>query len=204
MTGFTDLPNIAVQSGGRPRGSTITALRDNAISIAECDPTAPTNQATWHPYNRIAPGSTNIGRIYNFPTDGALSTVVTPDYQDGYEYRIKLIGLSPNLAGDLQIENFRETDAAYNPIHTLNVTLSAANAYTGTIELLDVRQPWRVHSFSAKIGVQVGSNSAIAATTFDRMDQFVTAQPILRSRISFLGSSIDAGQILLERRRAYY
>jgi len=35
MTTWTDLPNAAVQPGGRPRGSTITALRDNPIAIAE-------------------------------------------------------------------------------------------------------------------------------------------------------------------------
>lgn len=41
MTAFTSLPNGAVQPGGRPRGSTITALRDNPIAMFEGDATAP-------------------------------------------------------------------------------------------------------------------------------------------------------------------
>jgi hypothetical protein len=41
VTTFTVLPNAAVQAGGRPRGSTVTALRDNPIAIAEKDPSVP-------------------------------------------------------------------------------------------------------------------------------------------------------------------
>ena len=40
MTTFTVVPNTAVQPGGRPRGSTITALRDNLLAALEGDPTA--------------------------------------------------------------------------------------------------------------------------------------------------------------------
>ena len=40
MTTFTSLPNTAVQPGGRPRGSTMTALRDNLPAAFEGDATA--------------------------------------------------------------------------------------------------------------------------------------------------------------------
>ena len=35
MTDWTDLPNAAVAAGGLPSGETVTALRDNPVSIAE-------------------------------------------------------------------------------------------------------------------------------------------------------------------------
>lgn len=35
MPAYTNIPNSAVQPGGRPRGSTVTALRDNPLAIAE-------------------------------------------------------------------------------------------------------------------------------------------------------------------------
>jgi hypothetical protein len=41
MTDYTDLPNASVAQGGLAAGTTVTALRDNPLSIAEGDPTAP-------------------------------------------------------------------------------------------------------------------------------------------------------------------
>lgn len=35
MTTWTTIPNAAVAAGGRPRGSVVTALRDNPVAIAE-------------------------------------------------------------------------------------------------------------------------------------------------------------------------
>lgn len=35
MTTWTSIPNAAVAAGGRPRGSVVTALRDNPIALAE-------------------------------------------------------------------------------------------------------------------------------------------------------------------------
>lgn len=40
MTTHTTIPTAAVAAGGRPRGSLITALRDNLYAIIEGDPTA--------------------------------------------------------------------------------------------------------------------------------------------------------------------
>lgn len=178
--------------------------RDNALAIAECDLTAVTNQAAWHPYNRITAGSTNIGRIYNFGTDGVVASVVTPDYADGFEYRIRLVGLSHNngTTTDLQIENFRETDAAYNPVHTFGVTGTAASVWTGDVELPDVRQSLRVHCFRTRLAIHA-TNAANAATLGERADLFTTGQKILKSRISWAAGSIDAGQIFLDRRAVY-
>ena len=40
MTTYTTIPNAAVAAGGRPRGSLMTALRDNLRAGFEGDPTA--------------------------------------------------------------------------------------------------------------------------------------------------------------------
>jgi hypothetical protein len=204
MTTATVISNALVAVGAKPFATTIQALRDNPIAISECDVSAWTNRPAWHPYNRIAAGSTASGRIYNFGTDGALANVVTPDYEDGFEYRIRLVGVSPTGTGvDLQIENYRETDTAYNAAHFLIASPSGANLIGGDIELLDVRQSLRVHVFRARTAI-ASTNSAIASTTADRADLFTTSQKILRSRISFtLSTTIDAGQIFLDRRAVY-
>lgn len=205
MTVFTTIADALVAVGAKPFATTIQALRDNLLAGLECDPTAPTNQAAWHPYNRITAGSTNVGRIYNFGTDGVLASVVTPDYQDGFEYRIRVVGLSHNAgsAAQLQIENFRETDAAYNPSHSSGLNLiSSSGVLTASVELLTVRQSLRVHTFRIVGGVYA-SNSAVAATVDDRADLFTTGQKILKSRISFTTGSIDAGAIFLDRRAVY-
>lgn len=176
---------------------------DNPIAIGECDTTAPTNQAAWHGYNRIAAGSTGTGRIYNFGTDGAVANVVTPDYVDGYEYRIKIVGVQPaSASGTLQIENYRETDGVYSPVHTF-LSVASTQFINGVVELLDVRHSTRTHVFRATTNI-ITTNSVAAATTYDRVDFFSTTQKILRSRISIAGPlNINAGAIYLER-RAYY
>jgi hypothetical protein len=180
------------------------AWTGNTLAIAECDLSAPTNQAAWHPYNRIAAGSSNVGRIYNFGTDGVVASVVTPDYADGFEYRIRVVALSHNngTTVDLQIENFRETDTAYNPAHAFNDTGNNTSFWTGDVELLDVRQISRAHHFRTRLAI-LTSNAAAAANVGERVDLFTTAQPILKSRISFAVGSIDAGQIFLDRRAVY-
>ena len=45
MTDWTTLPNAAVGVGGLPSGTTVTALRDNPVAIAEGAPGAPRVQA---------------------------------------------------------------------------------------------------------------------------------------------------------------
>jgi hypothetical protein len=203
MTTATVISNALVAVGAKPFATTIQALRDNPIAISECDPSAWPNRPAWHPYNRIAAGSTAGGRIYNFGTDGAVANVVTPDYEDGFEYRIRIVGVSPTATGvDLRIENYRETDAAYNAAHVLISSATLADLVTGDIELLDVRQGLRVHVFRARTAA-ASTNSAIAATTADRADLFTTGQKILRSRIAFAGTTFDAGQIYLDRRAVY-
>jgi hypothetical protein len=203
MTAYTTIANALVAVGAKPFATTIQALRDNILAGLECDATAPTNHAAWHPYNRFAAGSTNTGRIYNFGTDGAVSTVITPDYVDGYEYRIRFNGVQPGAtAVDLQIENYRETDATYSAAHALGGSFAAAALVSGYIELPSVRISQRTHVFRAYFQRE-GANAAVAAVTADRADQFTTAQPILRSRVRFVGTTFQAGQIFLERRRVY-
>ena len=71
MTAYTSLPNSAVQPGGRPRGSTITALRDNLPAAFEGDATA------------VAAGVV--------VRDAALSTVVTIAGRDWVANRMALL-----------------------------------------------------------------------------------------------------------------
>ena len=57
MADWTNLPNLAVGVGGLPSGTTVTALRDNPVAIAEGAPGAPRVAGSARAYNLIATAS---------------------------------------------------------------------------------------------------------------------------------------------------
>jgi hypothetical protein len=204
VTTFTDLPNAAVQTGGRPRGSTITALRDNPIAIAEGDLTAPVNQAAWHPFNRTT-GGVQPGVFYAFSTDGAVANVQTPVLEDGYEYRILFRELGGTSAGtDPRIELRRQSTGTYQGVGTL-VSANATDIVSGEIYLSTVRRSIRMHPISGYLRVTAaGFGAAIQPmTAVNLMQEIASGDQIDRVRISLAAGNTDSGILILERRRLY-
>jgi hypothetical protein len=205
VTTFTDLPNAAVQTGGRPRGSTITALRDNPIAIAECDDTAMPNRAAWHPFNRDLPNETGaVGRIYNFGTDGAVANVETPVFEDGFEYRIRVTEITPVSGTTLRIELRRQATGVYQGLGTLINLVSATDVVSGEVILPTVRRSLRMHFITGYLrSTLAGFGVAIQTATAVNLAQEITvADQIDRARLSFT-SNMTGGAIFLERRRVY-
>jgi hypothetical protein len=178
--------------------------RDNPLAVAEASSAAPVNQGNWHPYNKVTNGDANTGRFYDFATDGALASDVTPDFVDGYEYLVIGRDVSHNngVAANFQIEAFRETNAAYNPIQS--ITGAAATIRLNfRLYLPTVRQSINLHPFEFTHSIETTAlaNSVIAWNFTSSGNQFSTAQKVLRARFSWSGGSIDAGQMFLYRRK---
>ena len=208
MTTYTTLPNAAVQTGGVPRGSTITALRDNIAAGLECDPTAPVNRAAWHPLNKLVGTDANTGIFYDFAVNGALTSVETPVFEDGYEYRIRVQAVSPTTGtgGNLQIELRRQSTGTYAGAGALIAGVSGTHIVFGEIILPTVRRSLRNHFITGymQISPATPSDSILTSTPINLVQELSANSLIDRARIGWSSATqIDAGVMALERRRLY-
>ena len=64
----------------------------NPVAIAQAAPDAPIVVSAWHPYNANSVGDGD-GVIYNFATMGAVTSITTPDFVDGWHYRLMAVDL---------------------------------------------------------------------------------------------------------------
>lgn len=200
MTTWTSISNAAVAVGGIPSSSTVTALRDNPAALAEGAAGAPVMVSGWHPVDKVTIGDGKTGRIYDFATNGVVADIVTPDFEDGYEYRILAVGLSHNSGTNqaLRLELFKATDASYATAFTLtsisgNTGLARASF---DAEILMPRLSKNAH-FVRYAAFTTSIESGAAGGFTD------SAQKIGKARLIFAAGSIDAGEVYLFRRREY-
>lgn len=199
MTTWTNISNASVAVGGIPSSTTVTALRDNPAALAETSSGAPVVQAGWHPYNKVTIGDGLTGLIYDYATNGTVANVTSPDFTDGYEYRIVAHQLGCDQVGGsvrLGINLYFETDAAYRRVsYGADVTPTAS--FGCDIDILCPRVSKTVQIVS---GVMFASN--VVAIGYD-VPYDSTVQKTLRARVSFSGGNINGGKIWLLRRREY-
>lgn len=207
MTTFTTITNALVAVGAKPFASTMQALRDNPISIAEGDPTAPVNQAFWHPYNKVTVGDANNGMFYDFGTMGAAASVETPVFEAGYDYRVRLLAISHNngAATDFRLEMRRQSSGLYNPAATLVTAATNALFFSGQVIMEGVGVTNNVFfSFPYNLSQITGANAALTGNQPTISNQVSVAQRLDRARLSWAAGSIDNGIIYLDRKRAVY
>lgn len=209
MTSFTDILNAAVAVGASLNTALMTALRDNPRAVAECDPTAPVNASAWHPYNKVEGDDTIDGKFYDFATNGVQASVETPVFETGWEYRVRIVGLSNNAGttGTLQVDPFRQTGAAYNGVHQFGTAVPPAHVVAAWIEFPTAPLTLNAHAIRTLLQQVVppyaNSTGAGTVSTTDFIPNFATAQRIGKARISWSSGSIDAGQMFLDKRRLY-
>jgi hypothetical protein len=175
--------------------------RDNPLAVAEADSTAPVNQGNWHPYNKVTNGDSNDGVFYDFAVSGALASVQSPIFADGYEYMVRGLGLSCTTGGAFQVEGRRESDAAYNAAVTVFNTISGATILSFEMMCPTVRLSQQMHVFPTQGVFGGASNGGIAGVTGTWGHAQATAQKVQRLRFSYASGNIDAGQMILLRRR---
>ena len=222
MTSYVAIPNGDIDQDSPVTQPLMTALRDNPIAIAEGDNTAPVNQTAWHPYNKVTVNDANTGIIYNFPTDGAVATVTSPDFQDGYEYAFMFdLILGTVSIATLQIDWYRETSAAYSGSTAVNgfPNSSTSAPMSGFIALPFVRVARRYHtaigegfsgttnSFASIPTTIVLSGNAVGDPTSVEGIRHAASQKILRVRFSYDSGNItgsgSTGKITMYRRRVF-
>lgn len=201
MTTWTNISNAAVAVGGIPSSTTVTALRDNPMAIAESASGAPVVFAGWHPYDKVTVGDGKAGLIYDAAVNGTVANVVTPDFEDGFEYRIIAHGLSHNdtvTNRELTLEFYKQTSASYVTCISFGANSSSAQfGMDATIMMPRITSTWHMASFFAYSGGSLYTTANVVGA------YSVTAQKVLRARIDFSVGSIDNGKIWLFRRREY-
>lgn len=182
---------------GKPLTSSIAlAFYGNPGEMAAADDDAPVIQQAWHPYDKVINGDANIGRIYNSAVDGAIATLVTPDFEDGYEYQLRIarVFCSAVVSSTFRLEFYGETSAAYSPT-TINIqTIASGDAVTGMVDFPLVRSVLWSHPYDIHGGV---------ASTSGLLTYSSAAQKTLKIRISFSTGNINGGKIYLYRRTAF-
>ena len=112
MTTFTTISNAAVAVGAIPSSATVQAFRDNPLAIAEGASGAPVLSSGWHPYNKVTIGDAATGIIYDSAVNGAVADITTPDFADGWEYKIvaRLLGHGSGSARSLTVSGYDGTN----------------------------------------------------------------------------------------------
>jgi hypothetical protein len=223
MTTYTAISNTLVAVGAKPFASTIQALRDNPIAIAEGAPGAPVNQAAWHPFNMTAVGDGATGVIWSFPVDGAVLTITSPDFIDGYEYafRFDQVRCSTSAGASFIVDFFREIGSAYSGGQNI-LSISLTNSFSGSAEFIEARTLKRFHHANVLATLDGGNTTGVGFSLFQASVQRTNVanpdtllqvrhgvpEKILRVRF-FLGSpgnitgSGTTGQIYMFKRRVF-
>ena len=203
MTDFTELSNTAVGVGGLPSGATVTALRDNPVAISEGTTGAPVVKSSWHPYNAVKVGDGNTGKIYDFAIDGGVPSIATPNFVDGYEYRLLLIGLtlSSGTNNIPTLDFYKETDAAYQSVNiSADWDSGGAGALMADIEFVLPRLSKTKHIAKVSIGETSSAALSDAVNQLTASIYDATVQKILRARVTMGGSTTNAGVAYLLKR----
>jgi len=197
MTTWTSISNASVGVGGIPSSTTMTALRDNPAAMAEAASGAPAIAAGWHPVDKLTVGDGKTGLIYDFVNNGTVAEVVTPLFEDGYEYKIVASQLRHNDGTTRRLTIEGLFGGSYRQI----VQTAASSSSFGIVA--EFHMPRIVTSY------HIVSCLGYTGSTFVHMDQSSTsyigtpAAKMDRAKIIFTVGSIVDGRIWFFRRREY-
>jgi hypothetical protein len=182
---------ITAQLGGQ--------WRDNPIAIAEGAPDAPVVATGWHPYNLTTVGGAQTGLFYDNAVDGNTTTIDTPDFEDGYEYAVRMENFGATGTATITVAAFRETSGSLSaavslitgnsllwgvlevPMARVNKTGQGVFSSTGLYRNAGIET-----DFIGALGIPYGVSTAQKTT-----------------RIRFAGATFNSGRLYLLRRREY-
>jgi len=173
--------------------------RDNPIAMAEGSPGAPYVAAGWHPYDGVLVGDSADGVIYDFAVDGAVASIETPNFVDGYEYYVTFDGLD-QTASNRSIEFYMETSASWSTPFTIGVTFPNDSMF----EIYAPRMVSNTLFFRSASVTAPGTNGTVTGPTADLYSlAMTTAQKIQKARFDAGASSFNGGKIRMFKRRCY-
>lgn len=202
MTSYIAINNTEVDPDSPITAELMTKMRDNPIAISEGATGSPINQTEWHLYNQTTVGGASTGVIYDFAVNGAVASIISPDFADGYEYRFWFDGASTSAAGAYLVSFYRETSAAYSPTRTLFTP--STTGWDSFIDLtIDSPRVARfTHLYSGNYYEYISlASTNTASVLFGGVHQSTTSQKLLRCQFSMSTGNFDAGKMYMFRRR---
>ena len=200
MTTYAAVTAGEVDSDSPVTDTLMGKLASNPLAIAEGDTTAPFMATGWHNHS----GVQALAAIYDFAVSGAVATIVSPDFADGWEYLFIFdeITTSGGTTDDLRVELYRATSAAYATASTI-LTDAAGPAVRGFCMVHAPRGTFNFHRISSEIADGAAANSASLGTTEtnNALITHTTAQKLLRARFSWSAGSFNGGRIYMARRQ---
>jgi hypothetical protein len=204
MTAFVDILNSWIDQDSPVTQELLDALRGNQYAIAEGVTGAPVVAAGWVPYNKILAGDSNTGLIYSFAVSGAVTTVTSPDFVDGFEYAFLFDRLT--VGTQIRANFYRETAAAYAGVMAITPAIGAS--YSGFLVAERARQSLAGHAFESAMMTDSSASIAPANTQSGRLyiAHGATKNKILRAQFSPTSGgtgTFTAGDIYMFKRRDY-
>jgi hypothetical protein len=185
---MTTWTTLATQNpGDRATAAWAQGIMENQIYLHEIG---------WHPYDMTEPDDGADGLLYDFAVTGVVASVETPNFEDGFEYRVMTMGLSHNSGATpaLDLAIYGATSGAYGP--TINMVSSGIGSSVLVNCYTDLMMPRATRRY------QFAMVSSEATTTVLDVADMTTSQKIGKAKVQFSAGSIDAGQVYLFRRRS--
>jgi hypothetical protein len=207
MADWTDLSTLiaSLAAGKAFTDEKAQALAENPAALAEGAPGGLVVQQGWHPDDMIAYGDGNDGMIYNSAVDGSVASIISNDFEDGYEYAFLASNLTVPSGGDILVEFYRETDAAYSATGVIGTSGGAGNVRLyAWMEMIRPRDVMNGHVFSSRgtIGPTPSNATFPGGGLFGGIVTHTTAQKVLRVRFTLSSGNFAAGTLQQFRRVA--
>lgn len=184
-----------ISAGEVDTGSPVTdvlasAWANNPGAIAAGASGAPVAESGWHPYNMVTYGDGNDGAFYDFAIHGAVTTFDTPNFENGFEYRIIMEGMNSTLSRTPTLAFGIQADGTYSTAYTAGALFGGEYFLDVTIILPRKRMTAHLLQGVALRSPTVENIAGGAAHTDSK---------IQRVRIDSLGPSTGGKMYLLKR-----
>lgn len=180
----------------------MAALANNPVALAEGASGAPVSVAGWHPYNQAEYQDGSTGLFYDFSVDGAVANIDTPNFQNGYEYRVIYEAVQWASGGTPRIDFLNQTTLSYvTGAYTSNAGLNT-DVFYGDLEIPLARLNRNLHMIHGPIRWVDGGGIASWISVTAGLASGFTAQKVRAVRLTTtLGGNTSAGKAYLLRRR---
>lgn len=207
MADWVAIQDTAVDPDAPVTSELAYAWRDNVIAVTEGALGSPYEYAVWRPWDSAVWGDGGTGVIWDFAVHGGSPTIVTPDFEEGWDYRLlvdRIGGPFAPLGGNpIRIRFYDASWGSYINVGG-NIVSSAGRGFG----FINIFQPGStgvtIRSHEAII-VDVGSLSNNGATnstagmTIWRRDGGL---PVIRAELSSSTiGNFSTGRVVMMRRR---
>ena len=201
MPWYTHAPTFADPDTGA-FSEDFKGIVENFPAMARGENGSPYVDAGWHPYDGLTVGDGADGVIYDFAVDGALASVETPSFADGYEYLIVGRGMSGSVTSAFRLEWYKETSASYSGVYVFS-SGGAGDVVDFRIEAISPRAVSRIMFYDVKEANNGMGGEMDALIDSNRRLDMSTAQKVGKAKIYLASGAIDAGKIYMFKRRCF-